>query len=66
MPPETTQKTPMKEWDIEVASKDAFGLLMRVKETCKTHQTNLGLDTWESKVWRVEMREGWRVQCQVD
>lgn len=48
----------LRGWDIEVALKDAFDLLTRVKEICKTQKTNLGLDTWESKVWRVEIRGG--------
>lgn len=48
----------LRQWDIEVALKDAIDLLTRVKEICKAQKTNLGLGTWESKVWRVEIRGG--------
>jgi len=45
-------------WDIAVALKDAVDLLTRVKHICQTQQTILGLGTWESKVWRIEVRGG--------
>jgi hypothetical protein len=38
--------------------KDAVDLLTRIKAICQTQKMTLGLGTWESKVWRVELRGG--------
>ena len=46
----------LRGWDVEAALQEVVSLLTRVKHICQTQKSTSGLGTWESKVWRVEVR----------
>ena len=50
------KESQLREWDVDAALQEVVNLLTRVTYICQTQKTALGLGTWESKVWGVEVR----------